>query len=75
MAIQIDFRKVREDQQEEEYTFGSPEMDRRLVIETESGEGRPLYGTADRNYAAVFVKFLRFHRSEARWPERGSYAA
>lgn len=75
MAILIDFRKVREDKQEVEYTFGWPEMDRRLVIEKESGEGRPLDGTADRNYAAVFVKILRFHRSEARWPERGSYAA
>lgn len=75
MAILLDFELVREDRQEVEYTFGYPTMDRRLVIRKDTGQGRPIDGREDGNYAAVFVKILRFHRSEARWPRKGSYAA
>lgn len=75
MAILLDFRKVREDKQQVEYIFGYPEMDRRLVIEKVSQEGRPLDGNKDHDYWAVFVKIGRLHRSESIWPERGMYAA
>ncbi|MBM0239328.1 hypothetical protein JNW88_23250 [Micromonospora sp. ATA32] len=75
MAILLDFEKVREDRQKVEYIFGYPAMDRRLVIQKATGQGRPMDGQEDGNYAAVFVKILRFHRSEARWPLKGSYAA
>jgi hypothetical protein len=76
MAILLDFRKVREDSREVEYTFGFPEkMDRRLVIEKESQEGSPMDGTRDSRFAAVYVKILRYYQREATWPERGSYAA
>jgi hypothetical protein len=76
MAILLDFRKVREDKQEVEYTFGLPEaMDRRLVIEKESQQGNPLDGNRDSRFAAVFVKILRYYQRETTWPEQGSYAA
>lgn len=75
MAILVDFKKVREDEREVEYIFGYPKMDRHLVIQKESQQGSPVDGNQDRNYAAVFVKILRFHRSEMAWPEQGTYAA
>jgi hypothetical protein len=75
MAILIDFEKVREDSREVEYSFGYPTMDRRLVIEKESGQGRPLDGEPDHPYTAVYVKVTRYHRDRKAWPERGAYAA
>ncbi|MFD0747613.1 hypothetical protein ACFQ1L_41810 [Phytohabitans flavus] len=75
MAILLDFEKVREDQREVEYTFGYPEMDRRLVIEKASQRGTSLDGNEDHNYWAIVNKVTRLFRSEASWPERGVYAA
>lgn len=76
MAILLDFKKVREDRQEVEYTFGhSRAMDRGLVIEKESQTGRPLDGDRNSDFAAVYMKILRFHQNKERWPESGTYAA
>lgn len=76
MAILLDFKKVREDRLEVEYTFGhSMAMDRSLVIEKQSQTGRPLDGNRNSDFAAVYMKILRFHQSKQRWPETGTYAA
>jgi hypothetical protein len=75
MAILLDFEKVREDSQEVEYIFGYPEMDRRLVIDKTSQEGRPADGTRDRDFSAILVKILKGHQTLTRWPEKGTYAA
>jgi hypothetical protein len=75
MAILIDFELIRDDSLEVEYTFGHPTMDRRLVIEKESGAGRPLDGNPDHEYAAVLVKISRYRRERDTWPNRGSYQA
>lgn len=75
MAILIDFEKVREDSREVEYSFGYPTMDRRLVIEKQSGQGRPLDGNPNQSYAAVFVKITSYHRERTTWPQRGTYSA
>lgn len=75
MAVLIDFRKVREDKQEVEYTFGYPTMDRRLVIELSTGEGRPIDGEADTSFHSVLWKIRRGRERLGRWPESGSYAA
>lgn len=75
MAILLDFKKVREDSQEVEYVFGYPEMDRRLVIDKTTQEGRPADGTRDRNFTAILVKILRGQQALTTWPETGTYAA
>jgi hypothetical protein len=75
VAVLVDFQKVRDDDQEVEYIFGYPEMDRHLVIDKQTLKGRSPDGPEDRSYAAVFVKIIRYHRSAERWPEKGSYAA
>lgn len=76
MAILLDFQKTREDSREVEYIFGIPEkMDRRLVIEKASEQGRPLDGDRNHQFSAVFVKILRYHKAQNRWPAKGSYAA
>ena len=75
MAILVDFQKVREDKQEVEYIYGHPEMNHRLVISKESQEGRSLDAEKDRDFGAVVWKVLKLYRSEASWPERGTYAA
>ncbi|MEU4678431.1 hypothetical protein [Micromonospora sp. NPDC023737] len=69
------FELVRDDDQEVEHRFGYPTMNRRLVIEKATGEGRPDDDRDDKACRAVFVKITRFHRSEACWPRRGTYAA
>ena len=71
----MDFKKIREDSQEVEYLFGYPEMDRQLVVEKASQQGRPLDGKRDSDYAAVFVTIVRFYRSQGSWTEGGTYAA
>ena len=75
MAILLRFEKVREDSREVEYAFGPEKMDRRLLIEKASRQGRPIDQSSDQQFAAVFVKILRFHRTEGTWPERGAYSA
>jgi hypothetical protein len=75
MAILVDFRKVREDQQEVEYLFGYPEMNRGLVIRKDTTEGRPTQGSPDRDFTAVLVTIVRAYRSRETWPNQGSYAA
>lgn len=75
MAIIVDFSKIREDEREIEYRFGYPEMNRRLAISKDTAQGRPLDGDPDRDYLAVLAKILRIWRSDANWPERGSYMA
>lgn len=75
MAILVDFEKVREGTQEVEYAFGFPEMNRRLVIRTDSQEGRPLDGNENLLYQKAFGQIIRSRISEGTWPERGSYAA
>lgn len=76
MAILLDFKKAWENEQEVEYIFGHPgAMYRRLVIEKDSGQGKPLDGNRDSNFGAVYMKIRRFHQSERRWPESGTYAA
>lgn len=76
MAILLDFRRVREDKQAIEYIFGQPMvMDRRLVIEKDSQDARPLDGNRNSDFAKVYMKILRFYQSKDRWPESGSYAA
>ncbi|MGH3681957.1 MAG: hypothetical protein ACRDT2_17110 [Natronosporangium sp.] len=76
MAILLDFRKVREDQQVVEYIFGdSGNLERRLVVEKESQQARPLDGKADKDYTKIYLKILQFYQREASWPETGSYSA
>ena len=75
MAILLDFKKTHEDERQVEYIFGHQEMDRRLVIDKESMQGQPIEGTADRDYAAVLMKILRYHRERTGWPAGGTYAA
>jgi hypothetical protein len=75
MAILVWYKKIREDSREVEYSFGYPELDRRLVIETASAQGRPLDGNEDQRYLAVLWKIQRSRTSEGRWPEKGTYAA
>ncbi|HEU4426193.1 MAG TPA: hypothetical protein VFR67_26950 [Pilimelia sp.] len=75
MAILVDFEKVREDQREVEYAFGFPTMDRRLVIEKDSRQGKPLDGQENLPYAKAYATIVRTHRSEGTWPEKGGYAA
>jgi hypothetical protein len=75
MAILIDFEKVSDDEREVEYRFGYPTMDRRLVIDKETGDGRPLDGLANHGFAAVYVKLTRMFRESGDWPSKGMYAA
>ena len=75
MAILVYFELVRDDDGEVEYRFGYPAMDRRLVIQKDTGEGEPSDGEIDKACRAVFVKITRFHQREARWPRTGGYAA
>ena len=75
MASYLPFRMTHEDERQVEYTFGFPEMNRRLVIDKTSLAGTPVDGTADQDYAAVLVKILRFRRGEMRFPASGAYAA
>ena len=75
MAKYLPFRRIREDEHQVEYTFGFPEMNRRLVIDKSSLAGTPLDGTADQDYAAVLVKILRFRRGEMKFPASGAFAA
>jgi hypothetical protein len=77
VAIVIDFRKVREDSREVEYRFGPAEqMDRYLVIDKESREGRPAAGTArDGYYTRVVSKILTYAQTRQSWPETGTYMA
>jgi hypothetical protein len=75
MAVLLDFCKIREDDREIQYCFGYPQLTRSLAIIKDAAQGRPLDGNPDRDYLAVLVKILRIRRSDARWPERGSYMA
>jgi hypothetical protein len=75
VAILVDFQKVREDSQEVEYVFGFPRMDRRLVIEKQSRQGKPLDGTDDLLYRKAYAKIVRTSINEATWPDKGGYAA
>ena len=75
MAVLIDVRQVREDEREVEYVFGYPKTDRRMVIRKETGQASAVDGNEDGDFAAVFVKLLRFWRREGVWPETGSYTA
>jgi hypothetical protein len=75
MAILVHFQKTREDENQVEYRFGHPEMDRVLVIEKASLEGSPVDETVDRTYAAAFTKILRLRRERETWPPGGTYAA
>jgi hypothetical protein len=76
MATLIDFRKVREDSLGVEYIFGYPEgTSRHLVIEKDSQRGTPSDGMVDGQYERVLAKITRFYRSQALWPDRGSYTA
>jgi hypothetical protein len=76
MAKLLDFKKAWEGEGEVEYVFGyRGDMNRRLVIEKESRQGKPLDGNRDSNFGAVCVKIRRFYESETRWPESGTYAA
>ena len=76
MAILIDFHKIQEDETRVEYQFGFQDrMDRTLVIDKASREGRPGDGTVDKTYAAALWKILQYQRQETSWPARGSYAA
>lgn len=76
MAILLDFEKVREDDQEVEYAFGYPEkLDRRLVIEKESQEGRLMVGPEDQTFSRVYWKILKGLEKLGHWPSKGSYAA
>ena len=75
MAILVDYQKVREDENQVEYRFGAPEMNRRLVIDKGDRRGSPADGTADRKFEVVLGKILRQHRDTETWPEGGTYAA
>ncbi len=75
MAVLIYFRKAQEDHATVEYTFGYPDMNRRLLIEKETQEARPADGNADHSFAAVAFKILTVRRNDQDWPEAGSYAA
>ena len=76
MAILIDFHKTQEDETRVEYQFGFQDrMDRTLVIDKASREGRPTDGTVDKAYAAALWKIFQYERQEQSWPARGSYAA
>jgi hypothetical protein len=71
MAIVQRYRKVRETDEEVEYTYGFPEMDRRLTIDKASGDvtvgdGREDYGTR----AVIRGIGLRYHTENA-WPNGG----
>jgi hypothetical protein len=50
-------------------------MNRRLVIDKDSRQGKPLDGNRDSSFGAVYVKIRQFYESEMRWPESGTYAA
>lgn|SRR6059058_5612849 len=56
-------------------TLPMERTDRRLVIEKTSQQGSPTDGARDQKFTAVYVKIVRFFRTEARWPESGTYAA
>jgi hypothetical protein len=75
MAKYLPFRRIHEDEHRVECTFGSPEMNRRLVIDKASPAGTPRDGTADQDYAAVLVKIPRFRDGSTRFPESGAFAA
>lgn len=77
MAILLYFRKIDEDERQVEYAFGRDftVLDRRLVVEKASEHGEPSDGNRDHAFAAVYGKILRYHRTEARWPAGGEYAA
>ncbi len=75
MAKYLPFRKIHEDERRVGYTFGYPEMNRRLVIDKVSLEGRPVQGMADSDHGAVLRKILQGQRALGRWPEAGAYAA
>lgn len=77
MAILLYFLKVDEDDRQVEYAFGRDrtELDRTLVIDKVSQQGEPSDGNRDPAFGAVYVKILRRHRAEERWPPNGDYAA
>jgi hypothetical protein len=76
VAILGDFRKVRQEATTVEYRSGPPPtVDRRLLIEVSTGQGRPLEGKAASSFHSVLRKIRRGRESLGRWPESGSYAA
>lgn len=71
MAIVQRYRKVRETEQEVEYTSGPPEMDRCLTIRKDSGEVTVADGRQDHATLAVLRGIVRRWRAESSWPNGG----
>lgn len=71
MAIVQRYRKVRETEQEVEYTYGFPEMDRFLTIRKDSGEFTVADGREDHATWAVLRGIVRHWRAESSWPSGG----
>jgi len=71
MAIVQRFLKIRETEQEVEYTYGFPEMDRFLTIQKGSGEFTVADGREDHATWAVFWGIMRRQRAESTWPSGG----
>jgi hypothetical protein len=71
IAIVQRYRKVRETGQEVEYTYGFPEMDRRLTIDTTSGTCTVADGREDHATLAVIRGIGRRFRAESTWPNGG----
>ena len=75
MAILQRFRKIRETEQEVEYQFGFPEMDRQLTIDKAERTFKVADGTADHATRAVLTRVTARAAAEGAWPGGGAVQA
>jgi len=75
MAILQRFRKVSETDQEVEYAFGDPEMDRQLVINKADRTFRLADGREDHAFRAVLGRIMGRMAEDQTWPKGGGIQA
>jgi hypothetical protein len=75
MALVASYEKVRESPTEVEYSFGYPEMDRRLVINKQDRTSQATGGTDDPTFRTTAGKILYQQSVDGAWPSRGMVAA
>jgi hypothetical protein len=73
MGISQVFLRTREDDSQVEYAFGaSPaSLNRRLVIDKQTRESRPIDDLRNGNFRATAGKIFRLESRDGSWPERG----
>lgn len=71
MAVLQRFRKVWETDQDVEYLFGYPELDRQLTISKVDRTHRVADGREDHALRAVLRRIMARAADETTWPEGG----